>query len=109
MVGYHRAFDLCTTGRKVEAAEALAMNLVEEVVPADQLMARAREVAEKYAAAPTKAIGIIKRALNRASSMSLDDALEYEAYLQEILGNSEDYREGVAAFNEKRKAVFKGR
>ena len=109
MVGYHRAFDLCTSGRKVDAAEALRLYLVEEVVPADQLMTRARELAEQYAIAPTKAIGIIKRALNRASHMSLDDALEYEAYLQEILGNSEDYREGVAAFNEKRKAVFKGR
>ncbi len=109
LVGYHRAFELCTTGRKVEMKEARELNLVDEVVPDDQLMTRAKELAQKYAAAPTKGIGLIKRGLNRTSAMSLADALEYEAFLQEIAGNSEDYREGVAAFNEKRKAVFKGR
>jgi 2-(1,2-epoxy-1,2-dihydrophenyl)acetyl-CoA isomerase len=109
MVGYHRAFELCTTGRKVEMAEALALHLVDEVVPAEQLLTRAREMAEKYAVAPTKGIGLIKRALNRAASLSFEEALEYEAYMQEIAGNTEDYREGVAAFNEKRKAVFKGK
>ncbi len=109
LVGYHRAFELCTTGRKVEMPEALELNLVDEVVTDDQLMIRSRELAEKYAAAPTKAIGLIKRALNRTSSISLEAALEYETFMQEIAGNTDDYREGVAAFNEKRKAIFKGR
>jgi len=109
MVGYSRAFELCSTGRKVDAAEALRLNLVDEVVPDDQLMPHVRELAERYAAAPTKAIGLLKRALNRAAGVPLENALEYEAYLQEIAGQSEDYREGVAAFNEKRKPLFKGR
>jgi 2-(1,2-epoxy-1,2-dihydrophenyl)acetyl-CoA isomerase len=109
LVGYHRAFELCSTGRKVSAEEALKLNLVDEVVPADQLMTRVQTLAEGYAKAPTKAIGLLKRALNRAAGTTLESSLEYEAYLQEICGNSEDYREGVAAFVEKRKPEFKGK
>lgn len=108
LVGYHRAFELCSTGRKIDAAEALKLNLVDDVVPDGDLIARTNSIAEKYAAAPTKALGLLKRALNRAAAVPLEDALEYEAYLQEICGNSEDYREGVAAFVEKRKPNFKG-
>ena len=66
-------------------------------------------VAGKLTGGPTKAIGLTKRAMNRALVSSLDEALDYEAKLQEIAGRTEDHREGVAAFLEKRRPEFKGR
>lgn len=108
LLGYHKAFEICSTGRVIKADEALKLNLVDEIVEHDKLDLFTRELAVKYANAPTKAIGALKRALNKASDVPLDEALEYEAYLQDILGKTEDYREGVAAFNEKRKPQFKG-
>lgn len=79
LVGYHRAFELCSSGRKVDAAEALKLNLVDAVVPDGDLIARANSIAEKYAAAPAKTIGLLKRALNRAAGLPLEDALEWDA------------------------------
>ncbi|HEY3296377.1 MAG TPA: enoyl-CoA hydratase-related protein [bacterium] len=107
-VGYYRAFEITSSGRKLNAAELKELGLVHEVVSETNLLPRARELAAHYAAAPTKAIGLIKRGLHRMFTSDLPAALEYEAYLQEIASQSEDYREGVVAFNEKRKAVFKG-
>jgi 2-(1,2-epoxy-1,2-dihydrophenyl)acetyl-CoA isomerase len=109
LLGYYDAFDICSTGRKVEMKEAEEKGLVGEVVEDDKLMERAMEVAAKYAAMPTKAIGLMKRGLNKTFTNDLEGTLEYEAYLQEIAGDSEDYKEGVAAFNEKRKPEFKGK
>ena len=59
--------------------------------------------------APTRSIGLIKRTLNKSLASDLDALLEYEAVIQEIASNTEDYREGVKAFLEKREAKFKGR
>jgi len=109
LVPDYDAFDITTTGRKVDAKEAKELGLVQEVVADSEVLRRTRELAEKYAAAPTKAIGLIKRGLNRTFRANLEQTLEYEAYLQEIAGQSEDYKEGVSAFNEKRKAAFKGK
>jgi 2-(1,2-epoxy-1,2-dihydrophenyl)acetyl-CoA isomerase len=67
------------------------------------------QIAQYYALAPTKSIGMIKQMLNKAAHSDLDTMLQYEAYCQEIAGRSEDYKEGVTAFNEKRKPEFKGR
>ena len=68
-----------------------------------------KEFADRYAAAAPKAMALIKKMLNKSLSSNLRDMLQYEAYSQEIAGMSDDYKEGVAAFLEKRKAVFKGK
>jgi 2-(1,2-epoxy-1,2-dihydrophenyl)acetyl-CoA isomerase len=67
------------------------------------------DLAEKLAKAPTRSIGLIKRALNKSLACDLDALLDYEAVIQEIASKTEDYQEGVKAFLEKREAVFKGR
>ncbi len=107
-VGSLKAFELSTLGSKVSAEEALQLGMVNKVVAPEALEETVAGLAARYAAAPTKAIGLMKKMLNRSFSSSLDEMLDYEAYCQKIAGNSEDYREGVAAFNEKRKPQFKG-
>ena len=66
------------------------------------------EIANYYASAPTKAIGLMKKMLNKSFHSDLDTMLEYEAQCQEIAGSSSDNKEGVNAFLEKRKPIFKG-
>ncbi len=109
LVGTAKAFELASMGTKVKAKDAEAIGLITKAVPADQLDKAVADYTSYYSQAPTKAIGLIKKMLNKASNASLDEMLDYEAYCQEIAGNSEDYQEGVKAFLEKRKAAFKGR
>lgn len=109
LVGMAKAFELCSMGSRVKAQEALALGLVNRVVPADQLDAAVKEYTDFYSSAPTRAIGLIKKMLDKASTSTLEEMLEYEAYCQEIAGSTQDYKEGVTAFLEKRKAHFTGK
>jgi len=109
LLGYARAFEWLTSGRKLSADEALAWGLVTEVVPADELAARTAEVAGRYADAPTRGIGLTKRLLDRATRSRLEEQLEWEAQLQAAAAATDDFREGVDAFLEKRDPRFTGR
>lgn len=109
LVGMARAFEYAALGQDITAAEAERVGLVNKVVPFAELESATMELADRLAKAPTKAIGLIKRALNKAVSADLDALLDYEAYVQEIASGTEDHQEGVRAFLEKRAAQFKGR
>ncbi len=109
LLGPSRAFEWLTSGRKLSAAEAHAWGLVSEVVEGDGLAAWAAELAAELAAMPTRAIGMTKRLVDQAMSSTLEDQLEREAQLQAAATQSEDFREGVSAFLEKREPRFQGR
>lgn len=108
-VGHARAAEMCMLGEKIKAADALAWGLCNRVVAADETLRVATELAQRLAAMPTRAIGLTKRSLRNAWNATLDDQLEYEAFIQQTAGGTADHREGVAAFLEKRKPQYQGR
>lgn len=107
-VGYHRAFELATKATKLSAAEAKELGLVNKVVKGEELDQAVQEEALFYANAPTKAIALLKKMLTKGMTEDLDTVLDYEAYCQEIAGNTADNKEGIKAFIEKRKPFFTG-
>jgi 2-(1,2-epoxy-1,2-dihydrophenyl)acetyl-CoA isomerase len=109
LTGKAKAFELCSMGSRVKASEALQLGLVNRVAPANELDAVVKEYTDYFSQAPTKSIGLIKRMLEKSSTATLGEMLEYEAYCQEIAGNTNDYKEGVTAFLEKRKPSFTGK
>jgi 2-(1,2-epoxy-1,2-dihydrophenyl)acetyl-CoA isomerase len=109
LLGAPRAFEWMSSNRRLTAAEAHAWGLVSEVVEADALAARAAELAAFYAGLPTRGIGMTKRLFDHADTATLDEQLEMEAQLQAAATQSDDFREGVTAFLEKRPPKFTGR
>lgn len=110
IVGYPKALELLTTGRMVGAEEALRIGLVNEVVPAEQLMERAMALATEIARGPSLAVELDKRLAREAFSRTLEDQIELEQFLQQQYTNgSEDAAEGRRSFLEKREPVFRGR
>lgn len=109
LVGYNKAFELITLASKVSAKEAYDLGFIYKVVPAEELDNAVNELAQRYATGPTKAYSMVKKMLNKAYTANLNEMLLEEYYGQELAGRSEDYIEGVTAFTEKRKPVFKGK
>ena len=108
LLGTARAFEWLASGRRLTAAEAHAWGLVSEVVEADALPARAAELAAELAGLPTRGIALTKRLLDHAEQTTVEEQLELEAQLQTAATQTADFREGVAAFLEKREPHFEG-
>jgi len=108
LVGYNKAFELSTMASKITGAEAEKLGIVNRSVSLEALDDEVKKYTDYFAKAPTKAIGLIKKMLNKSINSTLEEMLEYEAYCQEIAGSTNDYKEGVNAFVEKRKPEFKG-
>ena len=108
IVGVDRAVRLMYTGEIIDAAEAERIGLVSEVVPHDSLMEAANELGRRIATGPPIAQELIKRAVFRQISRDMIQQIDFETYAQGICHGSEDHKEGIAAFLEKREAKFKG-
>lgn len=108
LIGWKRAAELMMTGDVTNAPDALEMGMINSVVPDDQLMAQAMAMAEKLAAAPTAAIRRIKELLEASATNNYGAQLELERKAQLQSGQTKDFREGVAAFIEKRPPKFVG-
>ena len=109
LIGLQKSRELNYTGRHVGAAEALDLGIVDRVVPDDDLLDAASAWATELAAGPTKAIAAAKHAINAGWGQPIEDAMAIERAAFTDLFFTDDAKEGVAAFVEKRKAEFKGR
>lgn len=109
IIGLAKAFQMCTTAERLSAAEAKRLGLVNIVVQTNDVLKIALvKYSKKFAKAPTMAIGMIKSLLNNSFERNLDEVLNEEAVMQDRAGQSNDYKEGVNSFIEKRKPAFKG-
>ncbi len=108
ILGLAKAMEVGMLGEPIDAAMAMNLGLVNWVFKEDEFKVQLTKIAERLARGPTRALGLTKRALNRAIVVDMDSALEYEAYLQDVAGRTKDHVEGVRAFFEKREASFSG-
>jgi len=108
ILGLGKAMEVGLLGEPIDAAKALSLGLVNWVFPDATFRGDAARIAERLASGPTKALGLTKRALNRAVVVDMDSALEYEMYLQDIAGRTRDHVEAVKAFFDKRDPSFTG-
>ncbi len=106
-MGKAKAMDLCLTGRMMDAAEAEACGVAARVVPAEMLLEETLKVAAKIAAQPGPAVAMLKEAVNRAFEMPLAQGLAYERRAFHALFATQDQKEGMTAFMEKRKPAFR--
>ena len=109
LVGFHKAAELMFTGDIIDAHEAERLGLINRVVPHAELVKQARELAERLARGPTRAIGLCKRTMNVGITADLAAVLDAEAEGQGLARQTEDHWEGVQAFLEKRPAHFTGK
>jgi len=109
LVGSARAMGLALLGERLSAEEAERWGLIWKALDDERLIEEATRIAQALAAGPTRGYGLIKKALYASAGNSLDSQLDLERDLQREAGFSEDYREGVAAFLQKRKPAYKGK
>jgi len=109
IVGRAKAFELLALGKTLKAPELLELGMVNQVVPATELDSAVQHIATEFAARAPRSLALIKRMVRQSFDSPVESMLEQEMFSQEIAGRSEDYKEGVAAFTEKRKPQFKGR
>ncbi len=109
LIGMQRATALMMTGDKLPASDAEKIGMIYKAVPDEELENVAFALAEKLSKMPTAALGMTKRALNASLSNNLEEQLKVEDKYQTAASKTEDYAEGVAAFLEKRKPVYKGK
>ena len=109
LIGKHRAMELVLTGDIIGAAEAERIGLVNRVIPVELMLEEAKNIAKKIAAKPVLAIKAAKEAVLKAANTALDEGLDFERKSFYMLLASEDRKEGMKAFLEKRKPQYKGR
>jgi 2-(1,2-epoxy-1,2-dihydrophenyl)acetyl-CoA isomerase len=109
LVGTAKALELLFLGDLIDAAEALRLGLVSRVVAPNALADATAELAERLAHGPTLAYGFAKEAVYEGAELSFDSLLDLEARNQKVAGRSDDVREGIRAFRERRKPEFSGR
>jgi enoyl-CoA hydratase/carnithine racemase len=108
-VGMNKATEMVMTGRPVGAKEAMQIGMVNNVVPADKLEETVQKLAKKLVAAPANSLAGIKELIFESEYKGFAEYLKLEDKLQKKCGNTEDFKEGVFAFAEKRRAVFTGK
>ena len=109
LLGRQQANYLAFTGKKLSATEAKNLGLIADVFPDENFMESAMEVLTTLSNLPTKAISLTKKAFNESYENSLNEQLDVEGILQQEAAETEDFREGVTAFLEKRKPNYKGK
>ena len=109
IVGSQRAFEMMASGRSVDAKEALECGMIYDVCPLDELEERTFELAKKYSSGPLESYRALKRLMFESIYKDFERFLEIECRLQTELTHTSDYKEGITAFIEKRKATFSGK
>lgn len=109
LVGTAKALELLFTGDLIDAGEALRLGLVNRVVPPDDLADATRELAERLARGPTLAYGAAKAAVHASADLPFEALLDFEARNQRVVSRSDDVKEGIRSFLERRKPEFRGR